>query len=110
MKQIMAPLLFLLLLIVAPIALAEVDFSQELTAAEKDQVDAILAPVMKVYNIIKYTASVIGVLVLVFAGITFITSSGDRLKKDKAKNMGVGVVIGLMVIWVAPLVVKLIFS
>jgi type IV secretory pathway VirB2 component (pilin) len=110
MKRIMAPLLFLLLLIVAPIALADVDFNQDLTQDEKDQVDAILAPVMKVYNVIKYTATVIGVLVIVFAGITFITSSGDRLKKEKAKHMGIGVVVGLIVIWVAPLVVKLVFS
>ncbi len=99
-----------MLFILIPLAVAEIDFEQELTAEEKDQVDDILTPILKIYNVIKYSATVIGVLVLVFAGVTFLTSGGDKFKKDKAKNMGMGVVIGLIVIWVAPLIVQFIFS
>ena len=65
---------------------------------------------MKVYNILKYTATIIGVLMIVFAGITFVTAGGETGKKERAKHMMTGVVVGLIVIWVAPLVVKLIFS
>jgi uncharacterized membrane protein len=107
MKQL-APLLFLLLLM--PLAIAELDFDQGLTAEEESQVDEILAPVMKVYNIIKYAATIIGVLVLVFAGVSFLTAGGDTGKKDKAKHMMIGVIVGLIVIWVAPLIVRLIFA
>ena len=109
MKNILLVMLFLALLIM-PVVLAEIDFDQPLTPEEEQQFDDILAPVLKVYNFIKYAATIIGVLVLVFAGISFITAGGETGKKEKAKNMAVGVVIGLIVIWVAPLVVKYVFS
>lgn len=105
----LAPMLFLLLLLVAPFALGAIDFDQPLTQEEEAQFDQILSPVMKIYNFIKYAATVIGVLVIVFAGISMVTSGGDQLKKEKAKNTAIGVVIGLIVIWIAPLVVGYIF-
>jgi len=102
--------MFLLLLVVTPIAYGELNFDQGLSAAEEAQVDAILAPVMKVFNIVRYAATIIGVLVFVFAGVSFLTAGGETSKKQRAKNMMAGVVVGLIVIWAAPMVVKLIFS
>ena len=113
MKKII-PILGLLLIVamtfVIPIALADVNFDQPLTAQETQQFDQILNPLMKIYNFIKYAATIVGVLMLVFAGITFITAGGDQAQKEKAKNMGAGVIIGLILIWVAPLVVRYIFG
>lgn len=103
-------LIALLLLLTIPSVLAVIDFDQGLTQDEEDMIDEILAPVMKIYNFIKYAATVAGVLMLVFAGITFVTAGGDQGQKEKAKNMAVGVVIGLIIIWVAPLVVEFIFT
>ena len=105
----MWPLLFLLLLAI-PIALAAPDFDRDLTPEEEAQFDEILEPIMRVYSFIKYAATVIGVLVLVFAGVSFITAGGEQGKKDRAKNMGVGVIIGLGIIWIAPVVVDYIFT
>ena len=101
--------ILILLLLLMPMAFAELDFDAGLTVDEEEQLDGILAPVMKVYNILKYAATVLGVLMIVFAGISFVTAGGETAKKDRAKHMVGGVVIGLIVIWVAPLVVKLIF-
>jgi type IV secretory pathway VirB2 component (pilin) len=112
MKRL-APTIFLLLFVAtlfAPVVLAEIDFDSELSEEEEEQVDEILEPVMKIYNFIKYAATVIGVIMLVFAGVTFIMAGGDTGQKEKAKNMAVGVVIGLIVIWIAPTVVEFIFS
>ncbi len=106
----LAPIIMLLLLLALPMVAAEIEFDTELTPEEEDQFDAILEPVMKVYNFIQYAATVIGVLMLVFAGISFLMSGGETGKKERAKNMAVGVVIGLIIIWVAPLVVEYIFS
>ena len=100
----------ILLLLLLPTVLAAIDFDEGLSRSEEEQLDQILAPVLKIYNFIKYAASVAGVLMLVFAGITFITAGGEQVKKEKAKNMAVGVVIGLIVIWIAPLVVEFIFT
>ena len=108
----LAPILLLLLLVmltVLPIAFAKIDFNSSISKEDEKQFDAILAPVMKIYNFIKYAASVAGVLMLVFAGITFVTAGSELGKKEKAKNMAVGVVIGLILIWIAPLIVQYIF-
>ena len=102
----MAPLLLLLILTVIPMALAAPNFNQPLDPTDEAALDQILSPVMRVYNAVKYAATVIGVLVLVFAGISFITAGGEMAKKERAKLTGIGVIIGLIVIWIAPLVVQ----
>ena len=102
--------MFLLLLIVAPTALAVIDWDEDLTPAEEDLVDEILEPVMSVYNAIKYAMTVVGVLVLVFAGISFVTAGGEQGKKNRAKGMIAGVVVGLILIWVAPTIVEFVFA
>jgi uncharacterized membrane protein len=98
-------LILLALLLVMPMALA-VDFNSTISASDQQTFDQILAPVMKVYNFIKYAATVIAVLFLVFAGITFITSGSDQAKRESAKSMIMYIVIGLIIIWIAPLVVS----
>jgi len=100
----------LLLLITLPNVLGAIDFEQSITPQEEQQFDQILSPIMKIYNFIKYAATVIGVMMLVFAGISFLTAGGEQLKKDKAKNTAFGVVIGLVLIWVAPYIVQFLFS
>ena len=102
--------IFFLMLLALPVTLAAVNFNQSITPGEQQQFDQILAPVMKIYNFVKYAATVIGVLMLVFSGITFITAGGEIAQKEKAKNMAMGVVIGLVVIWVAPMVVNYLFG
>ena len=104
------PLLFVLLIVAIPIVAAAPDFDRDLTPEEEAQFDGILEPIMKVYNFVKYAATVVGVLMLVFAGISFVMSGGEQAKKERAKNMAMGVIIGLAVIWVAPIVVEYIFT
>ena len=89
---------------------ADVNFNAPLSSQDKQQFDAMLVPVMKIYNLVKYIATALAVMMMVFSGITFVTAGGEMAKKEKAKNMGVGVIVGLIVIWVAPLIVQYIFS
>jgi len=102
--------IFLMLFLAMPFVMAAIDFNQGITPEQEAQFDSILVPIMKIYSFIKYAATLAGVLMLVFAGISFITAGGEMVKKEKAKNMAVGVVIGLILIWVAPLVVTFVFS
>jgi len=92
------------MLMVMPLVTAQF---QEPTAEEKAAFDEILTPVIKIYNLVKYTATAIASVMLLFAGLTYMTSGGDPKKKETAKNMATYVVIGLIVIWVAPLAVNL---
>ena len=98
--------ILLFLLLCTTFVLGAPDFTTPLDPTDEAALDQILSPVMRVYNAIKYTATVIGVLMLMFAGVTFMTAGGETGKKDRAKFMAAGVVIGLIVIWMAPLVVQ----
>jgi len=95
------------LLTVLPLVSA-LDFNETMTEEDKEKFDAILEPVMKIYNFVKYAATAIAVLLLVFAGVSFITSGGNQGKRENSKMMIMYVLVGLIVIWVAPLIVELI--
>ena len=70
----------------------------------------ILAPVQKIYDFVKYAASLVAMIFLLFSGITYMTSGGDVQKREQAKSMASYVIIGLIVIWAAPFVVQLLTS
>lgn len=76
--------------------------------SEEDQAtfDQILEPVMKIYNLVKYVATFIAALFLLFVGLTYIMSGSDPRKRDNAKAMAMYVIVGLVIIWAAPLVVQ----
>ena len=64
----------------------DVDFNDDLSSEDKATFDKILEPVGKVYNLVKYSASIVAVLVVVFAGMSVITSGKDPRKRDQAKK------------------------
>ena len=98
---------FILVLLTADLIMA-VDFNQTVSAQDQATFDQILYPIMTIYNLVKYLASAIAGVVLLFAGISYMASGSDPKKRDGAKNMAMYVVIGLVVIWAAPMVVQLI--
>jgi len=70
----------------------------------------ILEPLETIYDLVKYASTAVSGIIMLFAGITYITSGSDPGKREKAKNMIMYVIIGLMVIWAAPYVVELILG
>ncbi|MCF7861837.1 pilin [Candidatus Woesearchaeota archaeon] len=100
--------LVVLALIIAMPMVAAVDFDSDLSDDDKATFDEILEPVMKIYNFVKYAATVLAVVVLLFAGVSYMTSGSDPRKREQAKSMAMYVIIGLIVIWAAPLIVNFI--
>jgi hypothetical protein len=96
------PLAIITLLVVLQIGMV--------VAADEADFEQILTPLTTIYNLIKYAATIIAGLVMLFAGVTYISSGSDPGKRDKAKNMVMYVIIGLIVIWAAPFVVNLILG
>lgn len=80
------------------------------SAAGQADYEQILKPLTTIYDLVKYAATIIAGLVMLFAGITYISSGSDPGKREKAKNMVMYVIIGLIVIWAAPFVVDLILG
>ena len=72
--------------------------------------EEVLQPLTTVYNLVKYAATTIAGLMMLFAGVTYISSGSDPGKREKAKNMVMYVFIGLMVIWAAPFVVDILLG
>lgn len=89
----------------APFVLA-IDLNQSITPEQQATFDHILEPVMKIYNLVKYTATGIAALVLLLSGINYMMSGADPKKRDNAKAMAMYVLIGLVIIWAAPFVVQ----
>ena len=100
-------IILILLLAAMPLASA-VEFNQSISDQDKATFDQILSPVMKIYNLVKYAATVVAVIILLFAGVNYMTSGDDPKKREQSKSMVMYVVIGLIVIWAAPLVVNFI--
>jgi|SRR3989344_7954713 len=107
-KKILVALLFLVLAISS--VLAAVDFNKPISDQDKATFDQMLTPVMKIYNLIKYVATAIAGLVFLFAGITYMLSGSNPKKRENAKGMAMYVIIGLIVIWAAPLIVQFIIG
>ncbi|MFH1238393.1 MAG: pilin [archaeon] len=96
------PLAILTLLVLTQIGMV--------VAADESDFEEILKPLTTIYNLIKYAATIIAGLVMLFAGITYISSGSDPGKREKAKSMVMYVIVGLIVIWAAPFVVDLILG
>ncbi len=96
-----------LILVTIFLALA---FTQIVLISAADDFEEILKPLQTIYDLVKYTATVIAGLIMLFAGLTYMTSGSDLGKRENAKNMVMYVIIGLMVIWAAPFVVDLILD
>ena len=96
------PLAILTLLVLTQIGMV--------AAASESDFEEILKPLTTIYNLVKYAATVIAGLVMLFAGVTYIASGSDPGKREKAKNMVMYVIVGLIVIWAAPFVVDLILG
>lgn len=95
----------LLILFVMPTIISAIDFNAELSASDKARFDNALEPVVKAYTMFKYAVSVIAVVILSIAGVTYMVSGGDPKKRDTAKSMATYVIIGMIIIWAAPFVV-----
>lgn len=62
-------------------------------------------PVCRLYGMIQIIGTVAGVLVAAYAGLT-LSSSHEMTERNAAKALLGGVIIGLIVIWMAPIFVK----
>ena len=105
-RQLLA-LTFMAMFMVMPLVSAD-PFNQTISPEDQATFDHILEPVLKIYNLIKYAATFIAVIVLLLAGANYIMSGSDPKKREGAKSMIMYVLIGLVIIWAAPLVVQFI--
>jgi len=78
-------------------------------AADAD-LDKIKEPLNRVYSVIQAVVSVVGVIVITFAGFKFMGSGENVQARESAKQMLSFAVIGLMIVWIAPHLVNYLVS
>ena len=62
-------------------------------------------PVCRLYGMIQVLGTIAGVIVAAYAGF-ILASSHEMTERNTAKALLSGVVIGLIIVWIAPIVVK----
>ena len=97
-------LLFITLILILPLVTA-FDLNNEISQQDKDTFNEILEPVLKIYDFVEYSATILAALFLVFAAINFMCSGDDQRKRDGAKKSIGYTLIGLLIIWAAPLII-----
>jgi|SRR3989344_5488696 len=107
MRQLISLVIFSLLLIGTVVA---VNLDDPISDEDKANFDSMLEPVTKMYNLIKYSATVIAAIMLLFSGISYMTAGSDIKKRDNSKNIATYVVIGLAIIWATPLFITFLLS
>lgn len=75
---------------------AETGFQKGVHEAGGDKSSSVSATVKNIINILLYAAGIIAVVVIVVAGIRFVTSEGDSQKTAKARDTIVNAAIGLV--------------
>ena len=114
-RNLLGILSYLMMFLVPVFSMAETAHAQSslnttITAEDKAAFDQILSPVTKIYNFIKYGASLAAVIALLIAGVNYMYSSNDPRKRDNSKHMASYTLIGIGIIWAAPYLVNFLLN
>ena len=83
------------------------DLSTDPSADEVQAFDEILTPVMTIYRLVKYAASIVGALALAIAGVMYMFSSNDPHRRDQSKSWIAYIFMGLVIIWATPTMISM---
>lgn len=73
--------------------------------AEPINISQITEPLSRIYDLLKAVVSIIGIIALTIAGARFLFAGDNIQAREGAKSMIGYAVMGLVVVWVAPLLV-----
>jgi hypothetical protein len=105
--KILILLMLVALFIIPIVSAASAPLDTSISDSDKEKFNQILEPVMKIYKFVKYIASVVAGIFLLYSGITYMASGADMQKREQAKNIASYVIFGLVIIWASPLIVEL---
>lgn len=78
--------------------------------AAPEDIDLIVEPINNIYNLVKAVVSVVALLAITFAGVKFMFSGDNIQAREGAKSMLGYAVVGLVVVWMAPVIVSYLTS
>jgi len=69
-------------------------------------VSDVTAPITKIYDLIKGVISVVGIIAITIAGAMYMFSGTNIQNRENAKNMVSYAIVGLVLVWIAPVMVS----
>lgn len=69
-------------------------------------ITTITEPITKIYDLVKAVISILGILAITVAGGYYMFSGSNIQHRENAKSMASYAVVGLVLVWIAPLVVN----
>ncbi len=77
-----------------------------LAFAQQATISQITQPITNIYDLIKAAVSILGIIAITLAGAMYMLSGGNVGQREQAKSMVSYSIIGLVLVWVAPLIVS----
>ena len=74
--------------------------------AQSSSIGEITAPINKIYDLVKNVVSILGIIAITIAGAIYMFSGNNIQTRESAKSMVSYAVVGLVLVWVAPLLVN----
>ena len=74
--------------------------------AQQATITQITQPITNIYDLIKAAVSILGIIAITLAGAMYMFSGGNVGQREQAKSMVSYSVIGLVLVWIAPLIVS----
>lgn len=96
-------IVLLVLMLALPAVLAQ---DVELTAEQQEAKEKLENAVWVIYDIFKYVATAAGALLIAFSGLKFMSSGNDPMQRNQAKTWITYIIIGLILIWLAPVIAQ----
>ena len=81
-------------------------FFGSMAFAQSADVSQITAPITKIYDLVKGIVSILGIIAITVAGAIYMFSGSNIQTRENAKSMVSYAVVGLVLVWVAPLMVN----
>lgn len=85
--------------IIAMILIISTNTTAEVTTGQ------ITAPLTKIYDLVKAGVTLMALIMLTLTGFKYMTAGDNPLARESAKNTFAYIVAGLVIVWVAPLMV-----
>lgn len=80
-------------------------FSAMVAAQSPGNITTITEPITRIYDLVKAVVSILGIIAITIAGAHYMFSGNNIQTRENAKSMASYAVVGLVLVWVAPLVV-----
>jgi RsiW-degrading membrane proteinase PrsW (M82 family) len=95
---------------ITTILIATILLSGFCLAETTSDMEKIKEPITKIYDLMKAIISVLGVIAITAAGAMYMFSGNNIQTRENAKSMVSYAIVGLVLVWVAPLVVNYLTS